>query len=137
MKFFSQYSFSVTKHTDLSRRIVSRHDFRMSKEGKVEIVETGRVDVDAAIQSFAGEVGTYNVIRRAISGNDMTLVNRDASGVYADISDAPKSIHEAMSLAKRATSAMLKKRLDAAKKPDINPDIKPVEPVEPVKPAKE
>lgn len=125
MRFRSHYSFPVTIPTDLSRRIVEKRDFRVSKSGAIEIVVTGRVDVDAQIQSFSSEVGTYNIIRRAMSAGDLSLLKQGPAGVYADVSDAPKSIHEAMALSKKATDVLLKKRLEAAKKPEVKPEVKP------------
>lgn len=70
--------------------------------GHLELKPCGETDIQAIINSAYEQSLIYNIIDRALHGDTSALGG--TQGVYADISQMPKSIHEAMFLSNKARS---------------------------------
>lgn len=57
-----------------------------------KIVQTGEVDVQEKIQSYADDVDIYKILERFAYSGDTALVNR-SPGVYSDITEIPTDLH--------------------------------------------
>lgn len=62
---------------------------RVSENGTLDLVETGREDLYGFIQSHKDSVDIHVILKRYMDG-DVSVMSR-AQGVFADITDAPKS----------------------------------------------
>lgn len=58
-----------------------------------KIVQTGVVDVQEKIQSYAEDVDIYKILERFAYSGDTTLINR-SQGVYTDVSNIPDNLHD-------------------------------------------
>lgn len=57
-----------------------------------KIVQTGYIDVQEKIQSYADDVDIYKILERFAYSGDTTLINR-SHGIYTDVSDIPDNLH--------------------------------------------
>lgn len=69
---------------------------QIAKDGTYELVESGREDLYAAIQSHAESVDIHVILDRYARG-DLGALSR-VQGVYADVTGAPGSFAEALNL---------------------------------------
>lgn len=56
------------------------------------IVQTGYVNVQEKIQSYADDVDIYKILERFAYSGDTTLINR-SHGIYTDVSNIPDNLH--------------------------------------------
>lgn len=89
-----------------SRNIVVDYDFRVNDETReLEVVEIGKTDITALIQSHADEVGVYNQIRKFMKvGIDITSPDASNPCMYkptqaVDISMIPDDVNELFAIA--------------------------------------
>lgn len=69
--------------------IIQHYDFAYDPDIRgLKIVETGKEDREAYIQSFASETGVYNILKKYSKTGDVSLLNV-REGFYADVSSLP------------------------------------------------
>lgn len=57
-----------------------------------KIVQTGFVNVQEKIQSYADDVDIYKILEKFAYSGDTTLINR-SHGIYTDVSNIPDNLH--------------------------------------------
>lgn len=57
-----------------------------------KVIQTGYIDVQEKIQSYADDVDIYKILERFAYSGDTTLINR-SHGVYTDVSNIPDNLH--------------------------------------------
>lgn len=77
-----------------------------------KVIQTGYIDVQEKIQSYADDVDIYKILERFAYSGDTTLINR-SHGVYTDVSNIPDNLH--------AFNEYVGTNLEALK--DIDPDL--------------
>ncbi len=77
-----------------------------------KIVQTGYIDVQEKIQSYADDVDIYKILERFAYSGDTTLINR-SHGIYTDVSNIPDNLH--------AFNEYVGSNLEALK--NIDPDL--------------
>lgn len=77
-----------------------------------KVIQTGYIDVQEKIQSYADDVDIYKILERFAYSGDTTLINR-SHGVYTDVSNIPDNLH--------AFNEYVGSNLEALK--NIDPDL--------------
>lgn len=80
-------------HCPAGKRVEIRHNPRIDKDGRRELIPDKKVAVWDLIQSHKEECEIENIVRRAVEGDAYALNARE--GIYADITNCPSSIAEA------------------------------------------
>lgn len=96
MKFKSFSNLPEAIEAPVGDRFQPEYSLEYSKDGVPHLIQTGTIDLYEYIQSFKDECDFNRIIRRFENG-DVNALQR-AQGVYADVSDAPKTPGEALSL---------------------------------------
>lgn len=87
-------------------KIVQHYDFAYDPELRaLKIVEAGKEDREAYIQSFASEAGVYNILKKYSKTGDVSLLNQ-REGFYGDISDIPSDELDPAKVAAEAGRAL-------------------------------
>ena len=60
-----------------------------------KLVQVGETDIVAKIQACKDDCDVYKILDR-FTGGDVTALHRTAHAVYADLSEMPRNIHEAV-----------------------------------------
>lgn len=68
--------------------------------GREELKLVGKTNRYNKIQSYTDECDIYNLINRYNNGDDTVLMQRAAQ--YADVTTAPKNLHEALAIVSKA-----------------------------------
>lgn len=110
MKFKSQYNNDYVYDFDVKHNLIMpiykvvppyTKDPKTGKflndSSELKRVQTGSIDIDKDIQSYAKDVDLYSILEKfAVSGNT-DLINRSMAQ-YGDISNVPDNIHDATKL---------------------------------------
>lgn len=83
-------------YAPVGAKIEMRHRGEMKKDGKRELIKDREYPIYEIIQSHREETEIERIVKRALEG-DYTALNA-MNGVYADISDAPRSLAEAQAM---------------------------------------
>lgn len=93
------------KHTRIpspsGERVSPVRKWQLQKDGSRELVVVGETDIYAKIQSAKDDCDIYKLLDRHAAG-DFTALNLQAQRAYADITSAPKNIHEAVANVNKA-----------------------------------
>lgn len=76
--------------------VVPLYRSQYNKDGVLELIEDGQHDLYAEIQSHAASTDMQLILDRYFNGDPSALSR--VQGVYADITDMPTTIHEAMTI---------------------------------------
>lgn len=87
IKTFREHDSSEQHALKKGETIVTHYDFGF-KDGKMVIIEAGKEDREALIQSYAGETGIYNILAKYAKTGDASVLMR-TQGYYADVSEYP------------------------------------------------
>lgn len=94
MEFKTQYSARERIHPCSGSRVKQLYSGRYDANGRVVLEEKGTEDLYAYIQSFADSVD-INVILARFSNGDTEALSR-AQGFYADVTDFPTNMADAL-----------------------------------------
>lgn len=94
MEFKTQYSSRERIHSCSGSRVKKLYTGRYDANGRVVLEEKGTEDLYAYIQSFADSVD-INVILARFSNGDTEALSR-AQGFYADVTDFPTNMADAL-----------------------------------------
>lgn len=90
-------AYSKARRSDLctpcGEELETTYGYEVDKKGLKQLVPNGQKNVWEKVQEYAEEVKLENVIARVTTG-DTSMLRPDA--IYQDITDAPKSMIEAM-----------------------------------------
>lgn len=93
MEFFSRTNKPATIAQPKCEKIVPTYGKEIDKDGKVHIVETGKTNLYEKIQACKDDTLIYNILDRFVAG-DVSVLQKN-QGVYADITEMPKTLAEA------------------------------------------
>ena len=93
MEFFSRVNKPATIAQPKCEKIVPTYGKEIDKDGKVHIVETGKTNLYEKIQACKDDTLIYNILDRFAAG-DISVLQKN-QGVYADLTDMPKTLAEA------------------------------------------
>lgn len=99
MKFLTQFDKVPTKSTTVGNPEYTECRVRFSPDGNLFLEKGKKINRQIQINSYAASCDVNNIIRRYENGDQLALL-RDNTGVYADLSQMPKSIHEAQRLSR-------------------------------------
>lgn len=105
-KWKTQFNCPQAKGIDLSRRINHTSDFAFDEYGRVTIESTGDVDIFEFIQAQADGTDLKSMLQYISRTGDTSPLNANP-GIYADISEMPETMGEAMQQAQAARKAAL------------------------------
>ncbi len=94
MKFKTQYDAHDRVHSNAGSPVRTVYGGRYDANGRVVLEEKGKEDLYAYIQSFKDSVD-INVILARFSNGDTEALSR-AQGFYADVTDFPSNMAEAL-----------------------------------------
>lgn len=86
-KFFSAYNTPELIATNPGDKY--QIQYALTDEG---LVETGKIDLDEYINSFAAECDINVILTKYLNG-DISVLNKSA-GTYADVSNIPTDVHQ-------------------------------------------
>lgn len=92
MKFKTQFDEHDRKPANIGSPDKILYQARVDENGVLDLVESGREDLYGFIQSHKDSVDIHVILKRYMDG-DTSVMSR-AQGVFADITDAPKSYAE-------------------------------------------
>lgn len=90
--FFSRTNKPVTIPQPKCEKIIPTYE-KQIKNGKVEIVETGKTDIYEKIQVCKEQTLVYNILDRYVQGDVQALNQRQAN--YGDVTTMPTTLAEA------------------------------------------
>lgn len=93
MEFFSRINKPATIAQPKCEKIVPTYGKEIDKDGKVHIVETGKTNLYEKIQACKDDTLIYNILDRFAAG-DVSVLQKN-QGVYADVTEMPKTLAEA------------------------------------------
>lgn len=91
--FRTKYDEAKPVFSNVGSNIKKVYQYRETKEGE-ELVEIGETDIYKYIQSHADSVDIHKILERCAMIEDYGLLNK-VPGIYADITEMPKSLAEA------------------------------------------
>lgn len=92
MNFPTIYNPNFTDFTNSGDRIVQLYTPALNADGRIDLVESGKHNLYADIQSHKESVDIKVILERFERG-DMNVLNR-RSGLYLDVTDMPKTYAE-------------------------------------------
>lgn len=101
-------------HTGVGSPLVQQYTAAYDKDGVLQLSESGQHDLYQDIQSHAASCDLAVIINRYFNGDPSALSR--AQGIYADISTAPGTIHEAANLMRQAEADFLRLPVDIKEK---------------------
>lgn len=104
IKTFREHDTSEAHALKKGETVIVHHDFGF-KDGKMCIVEVGKEDREALIQSYADETGIYNILAKYAKTGDASVLMR-TQGFYADISEYPTDDLDPNAAAKAAANSV-------------------------------
>jgi len=93
MEFYSRSNLPTTIPQPKCEKIVPTYGKEVTKDGKVQIVETGKTNIYEKIQASKDETLVYNILDRFNAGDVNALNQRQ--GTYGDFTDMPRTLAEA------------------------------------------
>ena len=93
MEYYSRSNLPATIAQPKCDKIVPTYGEKIDKDGKVHVVETGKTNLYEKIQASKDDTLIYNILDRFAAG-DVSVLQRH-QGVYADLTDMPKTLAEA------------------------------------------
>ena len=97
MVFYSRSNKPPVESSPSGEDIVPVYSFVVDKEtGKKELKVTGKRNIYKEIQAHKEECLVYNILERYVNG-DISVLNK-SQGMFADISNMPKSLNEAQEI---------------------------------------
>lgn len=96
MMFRTQYSERKRFFADPGSRVKVTYTGKIDDRGKLTLVETGKLDTYAEIQSYKDSVD-INVILKRFSQGDANALNK-VQGIYGDFTEMPKTYADMLNL---------------------------------------
>lgn len=92
-EFYSRSNLPTTIAQPKCEKIIPTYGKEVGKDGKVQIVETGKTNIYEKIQASKDETLVYNILDRFNAG-DVSVLNQ-RQGTYGDFTEMPKTLAEA------------------------------------------
>lgn len=118
MKFRSKYSERVRKYIEPGSGIKTEYTLQV-KDNELTLVETGKTDLYAYIQSHADSVDIHKILERCALLDDYSMLNR-MPAEFMDTTEMPKSLAEAFEMTKNAENMFMRFPTDLKEKYNNN-----------------
>lgn len=97
MEFYSRSNKAPVEPSPSGAEIIPTFSLVIDKEtGKKELKATGKTNIYEEIQAHKEECLIYNILERYAMGDESVL--NEKQGIFADISNVPKSLNEAQEM---------------------------------------
>lgn len=118
MKFRTKYTDRVRKYIEPGSGIKTEYTLQV-KDNEMTLVETGKTDLYAYIQSHADSVDIHKILERCALLDDYSMLNRMPSQ-FMDVSEMPKTLAEAFEMTKNAENMFMRFPTDLKEKYNNN-----------------